>query len=70
MDKLTTEVSEEIKTLRSNFPKTVIFVRSYKDCSCIYAMVKRKSGMYFTEPPNFPDVRIQVGGHVYQGLNK
>ena len=35
MDKLTTEVSEEIKTLQSNFPKTVVFVRSYKDCSCL-----------------------------------
>ena len=70
MDKLTIEVSEEIKTLQRNSPKTVIFVRSYKDCSCIYAMVKRKCGIYFTEPPNFPDVRVQVGGHVYQGLNK
>ena len=55
MDKLTTNVSEE-KTLQSNFLKTVIFVRSYKDCSCIYSMVKGKSGMYFTEPPNFPDM--------------
>ena len=56
MDEFTSEISEEIKTLQSNFPKTVVFVRSYKDCSCIYSMVKRKSGIYFTEPPDFPDM--------------
>ena len=56
MDTFTSSISDELITQQSNFPKTVVFVRSYKDCSCIYSMIKRKSGINFTAPPAFPDV--------------
>ena len=55
MDEFTSDISEELIAKQSNFPKTVAFVRSYKDCSCIYSIIKRKSGVYFTAPPRFPD---------------
>ena len=54
IDEFTTGVCEELKSKGVGFPKTVVFVRTYKDCSCIYAMLKWKSGQYFTDPPGYP----------------
>lgn len=56
IDQFTSEVYKEIKSKGPKFPKTVIFVRSYKDCSCIYAMLKWKLGQYFTDPPGYPNL--------------
>ena len=54
IDEFTTGVCEELKSKGIGFPKTVVFVRTYKDCSCIYAMLKQKLGQYFTDPPGYP----------------
>ena len=56
MDEFTSSICEELKATRAKFLKTVVFVRSYKDCSYIYTMIKRKSGIYFTDPPCFPNL--------------
>ena len=48
--KLTTEF------LLGGFPKTVIFVRTYKDCSNIYLMLQQELGELFTSPPGYPNV--------------
>ena len=56
MDKFTSSICEELKATGAKFPKTVVFVRSYKDCSYIYTMIMRKSGIYFTDPPGLPNV--------------
>ena len=42
IDELTSELCEELKSKGTTFPKTVVFVRSYRDCSCIYVMLKWK----------------------------
>ena len=41
---------------RTEFPKAVIFVRQYRDCSDLYLMIRHKLGSVFTEPPGYPDV--------------
>ena len=56
IDELTTELCEELKSKGPTFPKTVVFVRSYKDCSYIYVMLKWKLGKYLTDPPGYPNL--------------
>ena len=38
------------------FPKTVVYVRSYSDCSKIYMSLKEKVRAEFTEPQGCPNV--------------
>ena len=38
------------------FPKTVIYVRTYNDCSSIYMQLKKKLGSHFTNPPGYPNL--------------
>lgn len=38
------------------FPKTVVFIRKYKDCSDLYLMLRAKLGDHFTLPPKYPDI--------------
>ena len=44
-----------------DFPKTVVFVRTYNDCSNIYLLLQQKLGDMFTNPrrgyPNLADYR-------------
>ena len=37
------------------FPKTVLFVHKYKDCSDIYSTLLHKLGHNFTHPPGYPN---------------
>ena len=53
---LTDKLAEEIKTMRCAFSKTVLFVRTYQDCSNIYLLLKKKMGEAFTEPLGFPNM--------------
>ena len=45
---------DELGRKRTEFPKTVIYVRRYIDCSRIYMMLKRAMGVGFMEPPGYP----------------
>ena len=41
IDGLTSELCQKLKSKGTTFPKTVIFVRSYRDFSCIYVMLTK-----------------------------
>lgn len=47
---------QELKTKRTSFPKTILYVRTYTDCSNMYMVLKRKMGSEMTEPPGCPNV--------------
>lgn len=40
----------------TNFPKTVVFVRKYRDCSDLYSQVAHKLGGEITSPSNYPNL--------------
>ena len=37
------------------FPKTILFVRKYKDCADLYSTLLHKLGHNFTHPPGYPN---------------
>ena len=47
---------QELKAKRTSFPKTILYVRTYTDCSNLYMVLKRKMGSEITEPPGCPNV--------------
>ena len=47
---------EELALKRTSFPKTVIYVRKYSDCSKIYMTLKYRLGIAITEPPGYPNI--------------
>ena len=47
---------QELKAKRTSFPKTILYVRTYTDCSNVYMVLKRKMGSEMTEPPGCPNV--------------
>ena len=49
IDVLTTSLCEELAEKQGAFPKTLIYVRTYSDCSGIYMLMKAKLGSRFTE---------------------
>ena len=55
LEKLSSDVVEELKRERMNFPKTVIFCRSYTDTYNLFSKIRHKVGRDFTEPPGYPD---------------
>ena len=55
-DAFTTSVCKDMTDMQVDFPKMVIFVRTYKDCIDIYLQLKQKLGSAFTEPPGYPNV--------------
>ena len=56
VDQFIDSIAIELKEKRTMFPKTVVYVRSYSDCSKIYMSLKVKLGDEFTEPPGCPNV--------------
>ncbi len=56
MDEFTTSLCREFASKRTSFPKTVIYVRAYSDCSSVYMLLKCKMGIAFTEPPGYPNL--------------
>ena len=56
LDTFTTSLSSELNDRRMYFPKTIIYVRTYKDCIDIYMQLKHKMGSAFTDPPAYPNV--------------
>ena len=53
MDKFVQCLSEEMKAKQASFPKTVVYVRTFADCSNIYILLKHNLGKYFTDPPGY-----------------
>jgi len=56
LEKLSDELSGQLKDLNNPFPKTVLFVRRYQDCSNLYAFLHHKVGEALTDPPGYPNV--------------
>ena len=52
----TDEIVKEFLQRRINFPKTIVYVRSYKDCIIVYQLLKSKMGFDFTEPAGYPNL--------------
>lgn len=48
-------VAEEVKSQGLEYPKTIIFCRTYNDCGDLYYSLHKSLGAYFTFPPNYPD---------------
>lgn len=46
---------DESVAKRGRFPKTVIYVRTFADCSNVYILLKHKLGKFFTDPPGYPN---------------
>jgi superfamily II DNA helicase RecQ len=51
-----TPILEEIQTLKSTFPRTIISCRSINDCSDIYLFLKSGLGNDFLEPVDAPNL--------------
>ena len=49
-------IIDELREHRAQTDKTIIFCRTYKDCTELYLMFKRKLKGSITEPPGYPDV--------------
>ena len=56
VDDFTTSLCKEFASKRTSFPKTVIYVRLYSDCTSVYMLLKHKMGIAFTEPPGYPNL--------------
>ncbi len=56
LDKFTTDIATEVRQKGSGFPKSVIFIRKYRHCSDLYALLLHKLGTHFTDPPGYPNI--------------
>jgi len=56
LEDFTVEVSTELKLLKKDFPKTIIFCNSYNDCSRIYGKMLDYLGKDKTVIPGFPNL--------------
>ena len=49
-------VTSDMKRERINYPKTIIFCRTYQDCIDWYSEMIESLGKHKTEPPGYPDL--------------
>lgn len=49
-------LSDGLKTLRLDFPKTLVFCCTLGNCSTLYQLLRAKLGKEFTEPIGYPDL--------------
>ena len=56
VDELASSLGHSLLASRTAFPKTVIYVRSYSDCSSVYMHLKRVMGSGFTDPEGSPNL--------------
>ena len=56
LDMFTTTLCDELASKRLMFPKTIIYVRTYRSCIDVYMAIKGKLGVGFTEPPGYPNL--------------
>jgi len=47
--------AESIRTVRTEFPKTLVFCQTIAECSLMYRTLRKLLGEEFTDPPGFPD---------------
>jgi len=56
MDEFAMELAEDLKKSREKYPKTIVFCKSYNDCSNIYIAMVQCLGKEKTVPPGYPDL--------------
>ena len=56
IEDLTDDICKEFSQKRTEFPKTILYVRTYKDCIRIYQLLKTKMAGEFTEPVGYPNL--------------
>ena len=44
-----------MKAKWENFHKTLLYMKTYTDCSQLYSLLKQSLGEYFTDPPRYPN---------------
>ena len=55
LKKLSELMSNGLLSLRTNFPKTLIFCHTIAECASMYQCIRRTAGNHFTEPSGYPD---------------
>lgn len=55
LESLVENICNALKRERVNYPKTVVFCRSYQDCINLYAAIIKHLGEEKTEPPGYPN---------------
>ena len=56
LDQFTTVLCSELNTKRHEFPKTILYIRTYSNCIEMYTAIRTKLGTGFTEPPGYPNI--------------
>ena len=56
LDKFTTMLCSELNTKCQEFPKTIVYVRTYSNCIEMYTAIRSKLGTGITEPPGYPNI--------------
>jgi len=56
LEDFTDDISKELSQKRVKFPKTILYVRTYKDCIRMYQLLKAKMASEFTEPVGYPNL--------------
>lgn len=47
---------DELREKRIGYPKTIVYVRTYRDCYDIYLMIRRRLGREILHPPEAPNL--------------
>ena len=63
-------IVDGIKEDRILYPKTLIYVRTYSDCSDIYLQLRSKLGLEINDPPDCPSVAGHRLVDVFTSVNK
>ena len=56
LERLSEDLCYGLCRKRTAYPKTVVFVRRYRDCSDLYIALTRKLGEDMTDPPGYPNL--------------
>ena len=56
LDQLSSDISIDLKLWQTDYPKTVVFVRSYRDCCDLYMSIERKLGRDIFYPSDSPSL--------------
>ena len=56
LDKAIGPLVARLRKERTKMPRTLIYCRSYTDCSDIYLYFYQNLGLLFTDPPGAPDI--------------
>lgn len=54
LEQLSSEICKDLGSLRLLYPKTVVFVRRYTDCSDLYLTIEKAMGKTILDPPESP----------------